>query len=317
MILCCGEALIDMMPAPMASGGDGFQPCCGGSVFNTAIALGRLGVAAGMLSGVSSDVFGQRLLSDLHRAGVDTAHLIVSPRPTTLAFVHVKDGQASYSFYDENSAGRMFSADDIPALSENVAALFFGGISLSSEPAADAYATLAETVGHDRVIILDPNIRPNFIENEARYRARLEALLARADIVKASDEDLNWIIPGADGPEAKAAQLCARFGCLFVMTRGPKGASAWLPGGEVVSAPGQNVTVCDTVGAGDTFNAGFLAALEERGMLTHPRLATVTSAEVKRALAFGILVASITVSRVGADPPWRGDLAVPENARDQ
>ena len=105
MILCCGEALVDMIPEPTISGADGFVPHSGGSVFNTAIALGRLGNPVGMLSGVSTDRFGQQLDADLVRSGVDTRHLIRSSRPTTLAFVHLENRQAQYSFFDENSAG--------------------------------------------------------------------------------------------------------------------------------------------------------------------------------------------------------------------
>ncbi|MCP3876853.1 MAG: carbohydrate kinase, partial [Sulfitobacter sp.] len=107
MILCCGEALIDMVAAPSLDGPDGFVPHSGGAVFNTAIALGRLGARAGMLTGLSRDMFGDQLADALKASDVDTTHIIRSDRPSTLAFVKLEDGQASYSFFDENSAGRM------------------------------------------------------------------------------------------------------------------------------------------------------------------------------------------------------------------
>ncbi|MGR3586821.1 MAG: PfkB family carbohydrate kinase, partial [Pseudooceanicola nanhaiensis] len=131
-ILCCGEALIDMIP-----GGGGYVPHTGGAVFNTAIALGRLGARAGMLTGLSRDMFGAMLEAELAASGVDTELVIRSDRLTTLAFVQRTEGKARYTFYDENSAGRMISADDLPELPEDVGTLFFGGISLVVEPGAE------------------------------------------------------------------------------------------------------------------------------------------------------------------------------------
>src|SRR5690606_4416123 len=105
MILCCGEALIDMLPRETADGDAAFVPHVGGSVFNTAIALGRLDIPVSFFSGLSEDLFGVRLQDALRASGVDLTHAIVSSRPTTLAFVSLSDGQASYDFYDENTAG--------------------------------------------------------------------------------------------------------------------------------------------------------------------------------------------------------------------
>ncbi len=109
MILCSGEALIDMVPAA-----GGASPCltpmAGGAIFNTAIALGRLGVPTGFLSGLSNDLFGVQLEQTLHESRVDASFAIRSGRPTTLAFVRPRDGQAAYTFYDENTAGRMITA---------------------------------------------------------------------------------------------------------------------------------------------------------------------------------------------------------------
>ena len=138
MILCCGEALIDMIPTPTEAGLDGFVPHCGGAVYNTAIALGRLGVRTGMLTGLSSDMFGQQLSNGLIASHVDVSHVITSDRPTTLAFVQLVNGHATYDFYDENSAGRMIGQSDMPDLSAEVSALYFGGISLACEPGADS-----------------------------------------------------------------------------------------------------------------------------------------------------------------------------------
>ena len=136
MILCAGEALIDMLPRQTTEGGNAFAPHAGGSVFNTAIALGRLDAPVQFFSGLSSDLFGDILRDELSASGVDSALAAVTGRPTTLAFVTLTDGHASYAFYDENTAGRMLTADDLPAVDAD--AMIFGGISLVVEPCGAA-----------------------------------------------------------------------------------------------------------------------------------------------------------------------------------
>lgn len=308
MILCCGEALIDMIPEPVVSGGTGFVPHAGGAVFNTAIALGRLGARVGLLTGLSSDMFGQRLRAALAASRVDTAWGVASDRPTTLAFVQLTDGHASYDFFDENSAGRMLMPADMPVLGAEVSALFLGGISLACEPGAEAYAALLAREGGGRAVMLDPNIRVGFIADEARYRERLGRMIAGADIVKVSDEDLNWIVSGAHSLRDKARAVLAMGPALVIVTRGGQGAVGVLRGGAEVQVPAQKVAVVDTVGAGDTFNAGVLARLSECGVLDKASLATLDPAIAEEALHFGARVAAVTVSRAGANPPWAAEL---------
>jgi fructokinase len=308
MILCCGEALIDMIPTPTENGLEGFVPHSGGAVFNTAIALGRLGARVGLMSGVSTDMFGQKLFRDLRASHVDTEFLVHSDRPSTLAFVQLVNGHATYSFFDENSAGRMMVASDLPTVPAAVNALYFGGISLACEPGADSYALLAEQVGAERAVMLDPNIRAGFISNPERYRARLARMLRVSDIVKVSDEDLNWIYPGSEGLIEKVAQLQSAGSSVVIVTRGGEGADAWLSNGQTVHVPVQKVTVVDTVGAGDTFNAGVMAALSEQGLLTKESLRSLSAKALEQALQFGASVAAITVSRAGANPPFRDEL---------
>jgi len=308
MILCCGESLIDMIPTASKAGPDGFMPHCGGAVYNTAIALGRLGVQTGMLTGVSSDMFGQQLVDGLKSSHVDISHLITSDRPTTLAFVRLINGHATYDFYDENSAGRMLAPEDMPALTPEVTALFFGGISLACEPGADAYASLLESCAGDRAVMLDPNIRPGFIRDIARYRRRLERMVALSDIVKVSDEDLNWIMPEPVSRREKVNQLLAAGPSLVILTQGGEGATGYLSSGDEVQVLALKTQIMDTVGAGDTFNAGVLAKLSEQGQLHKAGLAALSPRILRESLAHGARVAAITVSRAGANPPWAGDL---------
>ncbi|WP_153772123.1 carbohydrate kinase [Labrenzia sp. CE80] len=309
MILCCGEALIDMIPEKSASGQTAFVPYPGGAVFNTAIALGRLGVKTGMLTGLSTDLFGAQLEKALAASGVDAEPSIRSDRPTTLAFVQLNEGQATYTFYDENSAGRMLAPSDIPELGSAVEALFFGGISLAVEPCADVYADLLVGQSRQKVVMIDPNIRPSFIRNDARYRQRLDRMLQSADIVKVSDEDVDWILPGPQSLREKAQAILDLGVSVVLVTQGTKGAVGFTASGLEVSVPGLSVKVVDTVGAGDTFNAGVLAILQESGALQRDTIAKVSEDTLTKALALGTQAAAITVSRAGANPPRRDELS--------
>ena len=304
MILCCGEALIDMIPTPTKAGPDGFVPHAGGAVFNTAIALGRLGAQVGMLSGLSSDMFGRQLVDGLKASHVDVSHVVLSDRPTTLAFVRLVGGHATYDFYDENSAGRMITPEDMPALSGEVSALYFGGISLACEPGADAYAELLARNAEGRAVMIDPNIRPGFIKDIERYRQRLDRMLALSDIVKVSDEDLNWINPAPLSLRDKVAELLEKGPSVVILTRGGEGATGYLANGEEVQVPAVKAEIVDTVGAGDTFNAGVLAKMSELRQLHKSALGTLAPEVLSEALAYGARVAAVTVSRAGANPPW-------------
>ncbi|MCL1627410.1 carbohydrate kinase [Roseibaca sp. V10] len=305
MILCCGEALIDMLPRETNAGEAVFAPYPGGAVFNTAIALGRLGAQTGFFCPLSDDLFGERLRDALEASDVDHARCPAVDRPCTLAFVTLTDGQARYAFYDTGTALRDMAPSELPTLDSDVTALFFGGISLVGDPCGEGFATLCADAG-DRVVMLDPNIRPGFIRNEATYRARLDAMLSRADIVKVSDEDLHWLMGAGDVTELAQA-LRERGPTVVIVTEGAQGARAFYAGG-VAHAAANRVEVVDTVGAGDTFNAGFLAALDEAGLLSRSALPDLTEDALRAALALGAQVAAVTVSRAGANPPRRNEL---------
>ncbi|MEM7598309.1 MAG: carbohydrate kinase [Pseudomonadota bacterium] len=308
MILCCGEALIDMIPKPVVEGGEGFVPHPGGAVFNTAVALGRLGADVGLLTGLSTDFFGDMLHDALTQSHVDTSSVIRSARPTTLAFVQLTDGQASYAFFDENSAGRMVSPADMGDLPATTKALFFGGISLVAEPAADAYAALIARHAKTDLIMLDPNIRPSFIQDEARYRQRLDAILPCVDIIKVSTEDLDWILPTQEDAAAKADRLLEQGPQLVIVTAGENGAVAYRKNEEPISITAKPVPVVDTVGAGDAFNAGFLSQLSAANVASLDAFRSISTQELMQCLEVATHVAAATVSRSGANPPWRHEL---------
>lgn len=306
MIVCSGEALIDFLPRQGADGAQVFQPFPGGSVFNVAIALGRLGMPTGFLSGMSHDFFGTSLVETLHASKVDTALCVCSDRPTILAFVSLTDGQARYAFFDEGTACRMLTVDDLPAIPADVEAMHFGSISLMSEPGGSTYETLMRNESRQRVICFDPNVRPSLIKNREGYLARIDRMVAMSDVIKFSDDDLAWLAPDRTFEDV-AGEWLERGAKLVVLTRGADGAVA-LTGKTAASTPGVAVEVADTIGAGDTFSAGILAWLRTHRLLTKPAIGDMSETEIGDMLAFAARVAAVTASRPGADPPWLTEL---------
>jgi len=256
MILCCGEALIDCLPRKTAEGADGFQPVNGGSVYNTAIALGRLGEKVGLFAGISTDFFGDSLRAGLAASHVSPKYLRLKDKHTTLAMVMLVDGHARYSFIDADSAGRHLTKADLPKLPKSVTALHFGSISLIPEPCGSTYETLMKRMSKQAVISLDPNIRPTLIKEKKKHITRLNRLIALADIMKISDEDVKWLT-GSSNFEKVATAWLKKGAKVVAITKGGEGCmvftkrfafEAWAP----------KVNVADTVGAGDTFTAGLL-----------------------------------------------------------
>lgn len=301
MILCSGEALIDMVPEDRA-----FRPLAGGSVYNTAIALGRLGEPTSYLWPISRDSFGEVLLRPLTEAGVDTGLCPRSDRLTTLALVMLADGEARYAFYDEGSAGRMLSPDDIPPLPARTEAIFAGGISLVPDPCGAAIETLIQQNHAKLPVMVDPNIRPFFISDENAYRARLGRILPQADIVKLSADDLEWLYP--DLTTEDAARRVLTLGPRIVLQTGGASGARAIWSGETVEAPAVRATVADTIGAGDTFNAGVLASLRRQGILSKSGIAAINGQQLYAALKLGAGAAAVTVSRPGANPPWAHEM---------
>ncbi|HBF30521.1 carbohydrate kinase [Rhizobium sp.] len=308
MILCCGEALIDMLPRETTLGEPAFSPYAGGAVFNTAIALGRLGIASAFFTGLSDDMLGDVLRETLRKSNVDFSYCATLSRPTTIAFVKLVDGHATYAFYDENTAGRMITEADLPSLDDDCEALHFGAISLIPDPCGATYEALMRREHKTRVISLDPNIRPGFIKDKAAHMARIRRMAAMSDIVKFSDEDLEWF--GMEGDHDSLAQQWLEHGAkLVVITLGADGAVAYTAKHKVHGLS-ERVTVVDTVGAGDTFDAGILASLKMQNLLTKAQVANLTEEQIAKALALGAKAAAVTVSRAGANPPFAAEIGL-------
>jgi fructokinase len=307
VIVCCGEALIDMLPRRSEAGEACFAPYVGGAVFNTALALGRLEVPVGFFTGISTDFYGDMLRDALVASKVRLDHVRFSDRPTTLAFVRLSGGHASYLFYDENTAGRMLTEADLPTIGDDVEAMHFSCISLIAEPCGSTYEALMRREYGRRVMMFDPNIRENFIQDKAVHLARMKRMLAMADIVKLSDEDLAWFGEGLNTQEV-AARWLELGPKLIVVTRGGQGAVAYSKR-HSVSVPAERIEVVDTVGAGDTINAAILASLREQRLLDKQAIASLGEEQIRAVLTFSSRAAAITVSRAGANPPWRHEMA--------
>jgi fructokinase len=308
MILCCGEALIDMLPRETTKGEKGFAPYAGGAIFNTAIALGRLGVPTAFFTGLADDMMGEILIETLKASNVDASPCAIVARPSTIAFVKLVNGQATYAFYDEGTAGRMISEADLPVLDDSCEALHFGAISLIPSPCGETYEALMKREQAKRVISLDPNIRPGFIKDKPAHMARINRMAAMSDILKFSDEDLEWF--GIAGDHEQLAKHWLDHGAkLVVITKGAEGATGYTRSLKV-SVPSERVTVVDTVGAGDTFDAGILASLKMNNLLTKAQVASLGEAALRDALALGAKAAAVTVSRAGANPPWAKEIGL-------
>ncbi|WP_235871437.1 carbohydrate kinase family protein [Shimia sediminis] len=302
MILCCGEAVIDMLPETSPDGARLFRQVRGGAAVNCAVALARLGQDVGFFGGLSTDPFGRFLEEEMRAEGIDLSRITPVVAPSTLAFIHPGDGTQDFTFLDEGSAGRSLSAMTLPDL-EGVQAGVFGGISLIHPPGAGAFEALMQAMGPERLVLFDPNIRPALIGDQAEtYRARLARVLPLADIVKLSDEDSAWLHP--DPPE----QLLQGRASLVMHSHGADGVTLYSRHGQQ-HLPASPVAVVDTVGAGDTFNAGVLAGLAAENLLSPAALARADAGALNRAAAFGIRAATFSVTRPGANPPTRKELA--------
>ena len=309
MILHCGEALIDFIPVLDENGNSAYKPAPGGSPYNSSIAVARLGARALFLGRVSRDFFGDQLITNLEKNGVDTSHVVRTDQPSTLAFVKkTQTGEARYAFFVADAADRGLLPEDIPKpLPEGVKGIVFGSISLIPDPVSSTVLELVEREAENRVISFDPNIRTILIENEEEYRNRVDRAVAASTIVKIRDEDLEWVAPGVEIREAARSLLGGRTK-LVVVTLGAEGAIAATAKG-LFSVSGVDTDVSDTVGAGDSFHAALLAWLSRKKKLSLQGVATLDKEAVEEMLQFSARVAAKTCSRPGADPPYLRELS--------
>lgn len=299
MIVVTGEALVDLV---LHAGGD-LAAHPGGGPYNVARTIARLEQPVAYLGRLSDDRFGARLRAGLEADGVQLTAVVDTDDPTTLALAELDDrGAATYRFYADGTSAPGLTADDV-RLPEGARAFYLGTLGLVFEPMASALEEALGRVDDDVLVALDPNCRPAVIDDPAGYRARLGRLAQRADVVKASEEDLEWLAPGA-APADAARKLLAAPGAVAIVTLGGDGALVVGASGEAaVAAPA--VEVVDTIGAGDAFMGAFLARWLGAGR-GRSELADLDA--VAEAAGVACRVAAITCSRAGADPPRLAEL---------
>ncbi len=289
-VVVAGEMLADLV----ANARGGYDAHLGGGPFNAARTLARLGRTVYFAGSLSTDGLGVRAREQLVADGVRLDLVELVDLPTTLALVDVgNQGGAEYRFYVDGTSASLLSPLSLPA---GLAALVVGTLGLVLEPVGSVIEEMTVSAPRDAVVLVDPNCRPALISDRVAYRARLDRILARADLVKASVEDLAYL-----EPDARPAEAARRLGKPCVITAGGDGALV-VTRDDVVEVPALRVHVVDTIGAGDAFGGALLAWWLERGP---ERFGAAALAE---AAAFGARVAGVVVSRAGADPPWRREL---------
>lgn len=278
-----------------------------------AVALGRLGVPTSFLGRLSTDHFGVRLRDHLEENSVNPSHVAYGSEPTTLAFVHQEEGrEPAFTFYGAGAADRQLRPADLPRIFEDVCALHFGSLSLVWEPTASTLEGLMRREHVDRVVSLDPNVRPGLIGDRHAYLQRMEGWLSSADILKVSRADLAWLRPD-EAPETVAREWSYAGPALVIVTLGEDGALGIAPSGTA-RVPAERVDhVADTVGAGDAFTAGLLGWLKEHERLTRPALEGTTIEDLEAALGFAAEIAALTCRRAGADPPRLNEATRPSS----
>ena len=289
MIVVAGEALIDLVVTA-----ERIVATPGGAPYNVARGCARLDVPTELMATLSTDGFGQRLAAGLAESGVATALVQHTDRPTTLAVAEVgADGSAQFRFYTDGTSATLLTPTAVP---DSARAFVTGGLALVLEPMATAVESIVGQVGPEVVVLVDLNCRPAAIDDRSGYVERVRRVLTRADVIKASDEDVHWLAGGLDLMDGERVVL---------VTGGDGETTIRTPAGSATVAV-DPVPVVDTIGAGDAFTAGFvswwLASRRHRADLGD-------LAAVERAVHAAHEVAAVVVSRRGADPPRRADLS--------
>ena len=306
MIVVIGEALIDLIENRYQPGA--FSAIVGGANLNVATALARRGAKHTFYARMSSDRFGQIIRKRLDDNKVSYEHSIVTNENSTLAIVSLNEaGVPTYSFYVNGTADWGWTPSELPSNDElkamGVNCIQFGCLTMAMEPGnlvIEEWArnTSGITISHDI------NIRAALGFDPEKERIRVERTNEFSHIIKASDEDIEWLYQGKRGVDEVASEWAQ--GALVLITRGADGVSIFR-GSERMDVPSRKINVVDTVGAGDTFCANLLGQLQDSGYLGGD-LAAIPSEELKNFVYISGIAASITCERAGCEPPTQDDL---------
>jgi fructokinase len=302
MIIVCGEALFDVFSDGDTASGFALSARVGGSPFNLAIGLARLGQRPMFFGGLSADMFGRKLAETLAREGVDTSR---SPRPdaaTALVTIDVDaNGVPAYTLYGSRTAERCVTIADLEAVPGDAAVIHVGSYCMAVEPVASSLRALVARQHGRSLIAFDPNVRLTIQPDRQAWTDAVAWMLPMTDLLKISDEDIGHLYPGV-APRTFVGQALDAGVKLVVVTRGGDGVLA-ATSSLALELPSLKVDVVDTVGAGDTFQAALMAHLHQQGRLTRAALAGLDAPSLRAALDFASRAAAITCSRRGADMP--------------
>jgi fructokinase len=312
VVAVLGERIVDFVPGDDPQS---YRAVAGGSPANVALGVRRLGGEPVLLGRTGDDGLAGLLDRAIADNGLSTAALLRRTGPSLLAVcTRQGDGSVSYYFYYQGSPDLIWDEADLDealraARSAGATAWHTGSLVSWLGPGVDAVigAWRAAHDTGDLTLSYDPNARPGTVPREI-MRERVEEFVGLSHVVKASDEDLEFLYPG-ETPEAVCARWVASGPTLVVLTRGSRGLAAWRPGRTVVEVPGRQVSVADTVGAGDTITAALLVGLGDAGALGGAAgLATLSDADVQVILERAVAAAAITCSREGAQPPTAAEV---------
>lgn len=317
MIVVAGESLIDFVHRPQISSegqsGPLYEACPGGSPYNCAVALGRLQIEVGFLCPLSDDSLGALLLARLEDSGVKALMPERVEAPSSLAVVSLSpEGSPSYSFYRQDTADRQLEPEAVTAaLPDRIEAFQIGSLALIEKADTLSWATAMDAaVARGAVVSIDPNVRARLISDHKDYRARLMAMLHLADMIKASDEDLDYLYPGLAPDDAIRRAISEHAISLAVLTRGEEGATAFTASGLEVARPARSFNEegeekGDSIGAGDSFQAGLIAWLKDNDKLTRSGLAGLSGDDLAQMLDFAGTIAGLNCAETGCNPPTR------------
>ena len=303
-----GEALIDLVPGEALLA---YRATPGGSPYNVAIGLARLGQDTTLMARLADNAFGHILRDRAVAEGIDLDAAPHASEPTTLAVVSLDaTGTPAYDFYFDGTADWQWTAEETRRVPDRTTVLHFGSIASWTSPGAARVIELGRRMRDrgDVLVSYDPNIRPSLLGDRDRAQRMVERGLRVAHVAKASAEDIAWLYPGQ--PPEDVARHWHQLGVtVAVITDGANGAGAFAASGPPLHRPARDVkVVVDTVGAGDSFTAGLLASLVRRQCHTPARLAECTAAELSAVLDDAIVVSAMTCERAGADPPRLAEL---------
>ena len=307
-LVVCGEALVDCF-ATIEGPEIAMRAVVGGSPYNVAVGLARLGRPVAFLGALSGDAFGRHLEATLDGEGVATELVKRSRQPTPLSLVSTgADGRVDYSFRNHEAADHDLEIRDLPRdLPASVRCIALGSYTLALEPVGTTIEAFAAAHAERCVISFDPNVRPSLTRDWDALRARLARILGSASIVKVSSEDIAHAYGADADPRMLARRWHAEGVPLVILTRGAESVLAFGAFGEV-EHPIAPVAIVDAVGAGDAFHAALLAFLDAAGRLSRPAIEDLDARIVSEMLAYAARAAAITCSRRGADLPYAAEL---------